>query len=399
MNALKILTIIVPLITYPYLIKTLGTELYGQIIWLWAITEIFIIFINFGFDITTTKDISINRENKKIISRILSYTIVIKLCFLLISFSVLLSIINFFDLFKIHSQLFLVVFLIAIPESLMPLWYFKGIERMKYVAIIVSLTKILFAILVFLFIEEKNDYILVPISYFISGMISVIFAYYIILFKDKIHFSRFKLTDIWTTIKNSSSVFGSNSIMVIREKFNLILIERFVGLEALAFFDIIQKFVNVLITPFHIMASTIYPYISKNKNINFAIKITIISFFISIAIYVLQFIFSDNLVTILYGKYNQTLELILIILSLTIPFGTISAFIGINFLVVFNKSKYYFYSSLIATSFYFIIFFIFYMSNYNFNIYWFTITTSVIFFVEMFSRVIFAKDLILQRKG
>jgi O-antigen/teichoic acid export membrane protein len=398
MNTLKILTIIVPLFTYPYLIKTLGSETYGLVIWGWAIVELFIIFINFGFDITATKNISIHRNDKFFISKILSYTILIKFSFLLISLFLIFCLSNFITQMQTNKDLLLLIFLIAIPESLLPLWYFKGIEKMKYVAIIVSLTKILFAFLIFTFITDKSDYKLVPVLYFISGMISVLFAYYIIIFKDKMFFSKFKFNEIITAIKESSSVFGSNSVMVIREKFNLILIERFVGLEALAFFDIIQKFVNVLITPFHILAATIYPHVSRTKNINFVIKITLASLVVSFIVYIFQYVFSDMLVKFLYGSAHPILENILLILSITVPLGALSAFIGINILVVFNKNKYYFFSSLIATLTNFLLFLLFYLFNYKFNIIWFTVVTVIVFGIELLSRIVFSKDLILKNK-
>src|SRR5690606_41559561 len=75
-----------PLLAYPYLIKTIGTDQYGSLIYSQAIIGYFVILINFGFSITATREIAPNREDKRKLSSIVSATYFIKLCLFIISF-------------------------------------------------------------------------------------------------------------------------------------------------------------------------------------------------------------------------------------------------------------------------------------------------------------------------
>ena len=42
-------------------------------------------------------------------------------------------------------------------------WFFQGIEKMKFVTLINVLAKVIFTVLVFIFIKSESDYLKVPI--------------------------------------------------------------------------------------------------------------------------------------------------------------------------------------------------------------------------------------------
>jgi len=79
LSILKVVTLVVPLITYPYLLQVLGSKNYGLVVWVWSISNFFIVFVNFGFDLNITKYISIHKRNKTKVSEIVSTTISAKL--------------------------------------------------------------------------------------------------------------------------------------------------------------------------------------------------------------------------------------------------------------------------------------------------------------------------------
>lgn len=78
LTLLQICNLLIPLITYPYLINTLGKDLYGVIIYSQAIVSYLSIFVNWGFNISATKSISINRDNPKKVNEIASVVYLVK---------------------------------------------------------------------------------------------------------------------------------------------------------------------------------------------------------------------------------------------------------------------------------------------------------------------------------
>lgn len=397
MNVLKVITLVVPLLTYPYLIKTLGAEKFGLIIWAWIIVDFFIIFINFAFDISITKHISINRDNKLKLSKIFSSVLYIKLIFLLIAFLIFHVLIYTNDTIFENRILFYASFLIVLPEVFMPLWYFRGIEEMKYVAFITSFTKICFALLVFLIIKNENDYLIVPILYAISGIISAGYANYYILYKKHVTLTKVSFQRMYFYIYESIPLFGSNSLFLIKEKISIVLIEKLLGLESVAYFHLIQKFIEIVITPFHIVGFIIYPLMARTKNIIFLKKVILLSFIIGFTVYIIQYILSENIVEFLYGQKNEMIQIIMNIMALNILFGQVSAYIGLNILTVFNKNKEVFQSSLFATVIYFVLIWVFWFFELNINLIVFTVISVVSYFAEMNIRIFFARNLLFNK--
>ena len=89
LTLLQICNLLIPLVTYPYLINTLGKNLYGVIIYSQAIVSYLAIFVNWGFNISATKYISINREDSKKINEIVSVVYIVKTLLLIIVFGFL----------------------------------------------------------------------------------------------------------------------------------------------------------------------------------------------------------------------------------------------------------------------------------------------------------------------
>jgi len=79
---------LVPLIIVPYLFATLGTEKFGLIVFAQSLVASFGLFVNYGFNLSATKDIAIHQKNIKKISEIYSSVTVIKSVFALIAFLV-----------------------------------------------------------------------------------------------------------------------------------------------------------------------------------------------------------------------------------------------------------------------------------------------------------------------
>ena len=132
LSLIQVSNIVLPLIIYPYLIRILGKELYGTIIFTQTVATYFSIFINFGFNIFGAKEIAINKQNIEKINEIFSSILIIKSIFWIISILILII-----SLFLLHIGvdkiiLYIFSFLICINEVLFPQWFFQGIEKMKY---------------------------------------------------------------------------------------------------------------------------------------------------------------------------------------------------------------------------------------------------------------------------
>ena len=69
---LEVFILIAPLITYPFLVKSLGMEIYGLVITAQALASYASKIIDFGSNRVCAKHVSINREDKNKLSEIVN---------------------------------------------------------------------------------------------------------------------------------------------------------------------------------------------------------------------------------------------------------------------------------------------------------------------------------------
>jgi PST family polysaccharide transporter len=188
LGVLQVFNLFLPLISYPYLLSTIGTEKYGLIIYSSVIISYFIVLINFGFNISATKNISIYRNDKNKISEIVSSTLVIKGLIFLLSFFIFLPLLIFIPDFNDYFLLYIITYIACLYEAFFPFWYFQGIEEMKYITYINVITRGVFTILIFILVNSSEDYLIVPTLNAFGYLIACLISLYIVFIKNKVDF-------------------------------------------------------------------------------------------------------------------------------------------------------------------------------------------------------------------
>ena len=160
--ALQVFNILIRFITYPYLTRVLGLSVYGLIAFAQAMISYFMVVINFGFNLSATKFISINKNDRHLTSMAINSIYIIKILLFLTGFFLLILLVELIPKLQENRFLYIITFGICINEVLIPVWYFQGMEKMKFITIINVFTRTIFIGLIFLCVKNKSDYLLVP---------------------------------------------------------------------------------------------------------------------------------------------------------------------------------------------------------------------------------------------
>jgi PST family polysaccharide transporter len=168
LSLLQIANYLFPLITLPYLVRVLGPEKYGLVNFAAAFAMYFAIITDYGFNLSATQDISVNRKNPERTSQIFSAVISIKMILFFISAILFTIIVFIFPIFKKDLLLFAITFVSVFGTALFPIWFYQGIEKMNYILVINVTVRTILTALIFLFIKQESDYILFAILNSIS---------------------------------------------------------------------------------------------------------------------------------------------------------------------------------------------------------------------------------------
>ncbi|GIM59043.1 oligosaccharide flippase family protein [Capnocytophaga canimorsus] len=336
LSFLHIVTLLMPLLTYPYLIRVLGKDLYGLVVFTQVIAGYFTIFISFGFSMFGAKEVSIHRDNKKKLSEILINISFIKSIFLLISFIVLLMYLLYTS--SEHKSLYALAFWVCLLDVIFPAWFFQGIEKMKFITFTSLFARGIFVLFIFVLVKNQADILWLPISNMIGTIVSGIISFYLIK-KEGIKFVLPNLSIIKGYIERSYHFFLSNVLIQIYANSNKAIIGVFLGMGAVAYYDLAEKIVSLIRIPQGILSQTVFPRISMTKNTIFIKKIFNISIWLNVGLYIVLFFTANNAVLLLGGEEMLQAVSIVRILGLLAPIVAISNVMGILTLIPFGFNK------------------------------------------------------------
>jgi len=336
---LQIASMLLPIVTYPYLIRTLGVKNYGAVVFSQAVVGYFVIIIGFGFNIIATKDISINRGDKEKIGEIVSSVIITKLLLFALCLAIFLPFIFIYEPAANYKILYLATLWLCIYEIVFPVFYFQGIEEMKLISIIALVGKLIVFASTFIFIKTQVDYIKVPILNLAGTIVVAIFSFYIVFRKHKIRFFMPKFSIILNYAKASMPVFLSNISVQVYVSTNKVLIGSFLGMEQVSYYDIGEKIIGIFRIPQSIISQTVFSRISIEKNLKFIKRVFRFSLLVNFVLMLICLLFSKTMILILGGEKMLESEWVIRILCITLPIVAASNVFGTLNLIPFGYNK------------------------------------------------------------
>lgn len=390
LSILQIFNILLPLVTYPYLVRTLGTGKYGEVIFAQIVASYFSIFVDFGFKLSATRDISVHRYNRTRLSEIISSVLIIKIILWLLSLVVLVAILPWIDGDRL---IFIFSFGICFNELLFPQWYFQGIEKMKIITIINVFTRSLFVILIFVFVKKETDALMVPVFNGLGAFIGGVIGLYVMFFKDEVKFKIPSIVRIKYYFLSSLSLFFSYLVIAVKDRFSYIFIGLSLGMKEIAIYDLAVKITSVFTQFIDVLINSTFPIISKMRDMKWMLKFMKIAFIaMALLILISQIILSPLINYIGDGELNASVSITRVLLVAPLIL-IVSMNLGRNCLIVFGKNKEFTFGMLFTTLFYLVLLLIAYINGFTENVLTFVIIALSSYLFELGYRYYLVKKL------
>ena len=294
---------LLPLLSFPFLFRILGVERYGLVTFGYALMQYFVMFTDFGFNLSATKYISQHRNNLRAINAYLNSAMIGRVVLCFISFIVLLVLISTFDKFRSESTLYILFFGIIIGNVMFPMWFFQGMENMKYITIFNIVAKSLSFIPFFIFIRGPEDYLYVPICYSVGFILAGLVSLCIVYYKMGMRWYITPASQIKCALKDSSTYFLSRASTSLFTTSNSFLLGLVCGNTAVGYYSAAEKLYqayNQLLSPF---TGVLFPHIAKSRGVAFfnmvfyriaVLNILSVGLVLILASYVLQIVYGTS---------------------------------------------------------------------------------------------------------
>lgn len=342
---IKGLEYILALITFPYLVRILQVENFGAVVFTQGIIQYFVLFTDYGFNLLGPKEIA-QHDNTEERGKIFASIFGAKLILLLVSTIIFICMIIGIKYFKnIDIALYSVVYIMVVGNVIFPIWFFQGIQRMRYITIVNIIGRIFSVVCIFYYVRDPSDYILAG---FFQAIVPIIagFCSWIILWKSyREVFILPKYQDIKLVFIDAWEIFTSTIAINLYTASNIVFLGILTNNTVVGYFSGAQKIIssiNGLISP---ITQAIYPYVSKLANnsridtLNFLRKVILVLGGGNLIGSILIFIFAEWIVDLLLGDGYEQSILLLRILSFLPFIISLSNIFGIQTMLVFGMKK------------------------------------------------------------
>lgn len=337
---------IIPLITLPYLVKTLGPASYGALGFSLALIQYFTRLTDYGFNLTATKDIASNKDALSV-SKVFWSVFACKFLLTMLSLGGVLLLIEFSSFIYGYKQVILCSFGMVIGSFLFPIWLFQGLEKMGWIAIANIGSRLITIPFIFIFVTKPEDVWIAALVTSLTSILAGIVSFFYIIKYKWIKIVKITKKDIFHQFKSGFHIFLSSGAVSLYTTSIPIFLGFVSGPIAVGYYvaaDKLRLAVQGVISP---VSQAIYPRIvdilsrDKSKALFFIKKLFKIQAGFTLILSVIVMTSSGVMIHALYGAHYEQSIIILCILSPTIFLVGVSNVLGTQVMLTFNYKAAY----------------------------------------------------------
>lgn len=316
------LNLILPLITFPYLVRHLGVAQYGLMNLALAVSGYMQIFVDYGFGITGTREAAVHRNDPEGLSEIVVGVFGLKLALAFMAFPILALVVWLTPEFHPHFHLFMLACLAVFGSSMTPTWLLQGLESMGMLAKVSIGAKFVNVALLVVFVRTPADIDrALAIGAISSWLPSVLFLPAV--FKHaRGGFLRFRWNRTKTLLADGASIFLSQVGLLLFNNTNMVILSFHSTPQQLGSYAIADKLIRAAIGLTGPVSWSVFPKVSQLMNesresaIAFLRRIAPPAIAAFGALSLCMFLFVDIALQIVFKQTNPDAALIVRILAI-----------------------------------------------------------------------------------
>jgi PST family polysaccharide transporter len=348
LSLLQVANNLLPILSIPVIVRIIGPENFGAINFANVVVSYFILLTNYGFDLTATRAIALNRGDVAARSRIFNEVLFSKIFLLLLSVAIFVITLYTMPQLASDKEVAIYSFLIVFSFVLTPSWLYQGMQELYNIAIFNFITKLLFTILVLFVIRQKQDYIWQPFIISVAHILVGIVAFVWAVKRYTIRLYVVSLRKVFEVLWNERVIFFSFVSVNVYTYASALILGLVDTKEAVAFFTASWRLVIIMHTIVTIpLGMSLFPFIGESFGISTekgidqvkrtAPFVALLTALMGISVWLL----APFIVTIFYGEaFRPSIGVLRILCFVPMVMG-ISNLMGVQTLVNLKMDKPY----------------------------------------------------------
>lgn len=357
-----LMSLIFPLITFPYASRVLGVDNLGKVQYCNSIVSYFLLIASLGISIYAVREGSKYKDDKYMLSKFSKEILIINTLSTTIAYIAFIIFVVFF--FRNDYYILIIICSLSIFFTTYSIeWLYQIKEEYKYISIRAFIMQLLSLILLFVFVKSSQDYIYYALISIIGASGNFIFN--MVHAKDFINiFGKYNL-EIKKHIKPIFTIFGISIASSIYMNLDTVMLGAMKSTVAVGLYTAAVKIVQVVKTLVGSFSNVLFPrlsnYLGNNKFEEYekllfqGLRIILM---ITIPAAVGMCMLSKEIIIIFSGNEYIEASLASKILSINVIFSIIDGALYYQILLPFGKEKFATLSTMIGACINFILNFI-----------------------------------------
>lgn len=254
----QVFLVIVPLITAPYLAKTLGSKALGIYSYICSVSSIITNLGLIGLNNYGAREVAYSRIEQRKLDKVFADINILRLILLLI-ISIPYWIIILQSSYKLYFSIqYILIFSTFIDTS----WLMIGLEEMKIVALRNFAAKLITVIGVFLLVKNSNDLWIYFAIFSVATLVTTLSL--IFQLKKYINYEHFDLRNMYKHIKGSFLLFLPQVATIMYLQVDKIMLKAMSDTSQVAFYDQAEKIVSIPLALITALGTVIMPKLATD---------------------------------------------------------------------------------------------------------------------------------------
>lgn len=262
--SLRGLEYIIGILLIPYLVRVLGPEKFGAIAFMQGVLQYINLVIDYGFNLTAPRNIAQSPQEKLpyLFSAFMWGKVLLGVGVTIFFICSLILLQEFFA-FSFDYLLFMALYSTVIGNLLFPIWFFQGIQQMRYIALANIIGRIVTTACIFILVSSPVDYIWAAFFQSCTAIIAGLYSL-VIIHRD---FPGMWKNPAWNEIirlyKEGWHVFLSTVAINFYTASNVIILGVLTNDMTVGYYSAASKLIDYAKRIIDPISQAVYPYVSK----------------------------------------------------------------------------------------------------------------------------------------
>jgi PST family polysaccharide transporter len=260
----QVVGLLIPLVTFPWLTRALGTEGYGSFAFSLAFVQYFAILVDYGFQFSATRRVAELRSKPEELERFFWQVQGARLLLVLLSLSVIGLLTATVPQLRENWKIIWAATPLLLANVIFPSWLFAGLERLGVVTVLTISGRLLTILPLFVFVHDPDDAWRAALISSANGVLAGLAAAFLVRRVGLIgNFHRPSFGEQLRALREGWHLFVSQASISFYSVTNTVLLgfvstERQVGL-----FTAADRVKQMSLLPIDSVANAFYPRISR----------------------------------------------------------------------------------------------------------------------------------------